>query len=80
MTTRWNEELLARAGFAQIDCVWRWMNFAAWVARQHRDLADPPGPPAGLAMVVDSLVHERDRGAVPGRDRRTRVSRNMTLR
>lgn len=32
MTARWNEELLARGGFAQIDCVWRWMNFAAWVA------------------------------------------------
>jgi tRNA (cmo5U34)-methyltransferase len=32
MTARWNEELLAQAGFAQIDCFWRWMNFAAWVA------------------------------------------------
>ena len=32
MTARWNEELLAQAGFAQVDCFWRWMNFAAWVA------------------------------------------------
>ena len=32
MTAGWNEELLAQAGFAQIDCFWRWMNFAAWVA------------------------------------------------
>jgi tRNA (cmo5U34)-methyltransferase len=32
MTGRWNEELLAQAGFLQIDCFWRWMNFAAWVA------------------------------------------------
>ena len=32
MAARWNEELLAQAGFAQIDCFWRWMNFAAWVA------------------------------------------------
>lgn len=32
MTARWNEELLAQAGFSQIDCFWRWMNFAAWVA------------------------------------------------
>jgi tRNA (cmo5U34)-methyltransferase len=32
ITASWNEELLARAGFAAIDCVWRWMNFAAWVA------------------------------------------------
>jgi tRNA (cmo5U34)-methyltransferase len=32
LTARWNEELLRRAGFRQIDCFWRWMNFAAWVA------------------------------------------------
>lgn len=32
MTAHWNEELLAQAGFSQIDCFWRWMNFAAWVA------------------------------------------------
>jgi tRNA (cmo5U34)-methyltransferase len=32
MTAKWNEELLAQAGFAQVDCFWRWMNFAAWVA------------------------------------------------
>jgi tRNA (cmo5U34)-methyltransferase len=32
MTARGNEELLATAGFEAIDCFWRWMNFAAWVA------------------------------------------------
>jgi tRNA (cmo5U34)-methyltransferase len=32
VTARWNEELLAAAGFDQIDCFWRWMNFAGWVA------------------------------------------------
>jgi tRNA (cmo5U34)-methyltransferase len=32
VTAPWNEELLRAAGFAQIDCVWRWQNFAAWVA------------------------------------------------
>ncbi len=32
MTARWNEELLRTAGFAQVECFWRWMNFAAWVA------------------------------------------------
>jgi tRNA (cmo5U34)-methyltransferase len=32
MTARANEELLATAGFEAIDCFWRWMNFAAWVA------------------------------------------------
>lgn len=32
ITASWNEELLARAGFDAIDCFWRWMNFAAWVA------------------------------------------------
>jgi tRNA (cmo5U34)-methyltransferase len=32
VTARWNEELLRMAGFPQVDCFWRWMNFAAWVA------------------------------------------------
>lgn len=32
VTARWNEELLRTAGFAEIDCFWRWMNFAGWVA------------------------------------------------
>lgn len=32
VTAQWNEELLRQAGFSQIDCFWRWMNFAGWVA------------------------------------------------
>ena len=32
VTSRWNEELLLRAGFHRVDCFWRWMNFAGWVA------------------------------------------------
>ncbi len=32
ITASWNEELLMRAGFEAVDCVWRWMNFAAWAA------------------------------------------------
>lgn len=32
VTAKWNEELLFMAGFRQVDCFWRWMNFAAWVA------------------------------------------------
>lgn len=32
VTAKWNEELLASAGFADIDCFWRWMNFAGWIA------------------------------------------------
>ena len=31
VTAHWNEELLSMAGFRQIDCFWRWMNFAGWV-------------------------------------------------
>lgn len=32
VTARWNEDLLHAAGFRQIECFWRWMNFAAWIA------------------------------------------------
>ncbi len=32
VTAHWNEELLRMAGFRQVDCFWRWMNFAGWVA------------------------------------------------
>ena len=32
LTARWNEEMLQMAGFAEVDCFWRWMNFAGWVA------------------------------------------------
>jgi tRNA (cmo5U34)-methyltransferase len=32
VTAHWNEEMLAAAGFQEIDCFWRWMNFAGWVA------------------------------------------------
>jgi tRNA (cmo5U34)-methyltransferase len=31
-TASWNEELLTTAGFEAVDCLWRWMNFAAWAA------------------------------------------------
>jgi tRNA (cmo5U34)-methyltransferase len=32
VTARWNEELLRGAGFKHVDCFWRWMNFAGWLA------------------------------------------------
>lgn len=32
VTAEWNIGLLRRAGFTEIDCFWRWMNFAGWVA------------------------------------------------
>jgi tRNA (cmo5U34)-methyltransferase len=32
VTARWNEELLSGAGFDEVDCFWRWMNFCGWVA------------------------------------------------
>jgi tRNA (cmo5U34)-methyltransferase len=31
-TARGNERLLEQAGFTDIECFWRWMNFASWVA------------------------------------------------
>jgi tRNA (cmo5U34)-methyltransferase len=32
VTARWNEDMLHTAGFTEIDCFWRWMNFAGWIA------------------------------------------------
>jgi tRNA (cmo5U34)-methyltransferase len=32
VTERWNEEILRSSGFDQVDCFWRWMNFAGWIA------------------------------------------------
>lgn len=32
VTARWNEDLLVGAGFSQVECFWRSLNFAAWVA------------------------------------------------
>lgn len=32
MTAHWNEEMLRITGFTQIDCFWRWFNFAGWIA------------------------------------------------
>lgn len=32
VTARWNEEMMKMVGFRQVDCFWRWMNFAGWVA------------------------------------------------
>lgn len=32
VTAKWNEDLLKRSGFTHVDCFWRWMNFAGWVA------------------------------------------------
>lgn len=31
-TAKWNEDLLKQAGFRYVDCFWRWMNFAGWIA------------------------------------------------
>jgi tRNA (cmo5U34)-methyltransferase len=32
VTSKWNEELLHLSGFSEVDCFWRWFNFAGWVA------------------------------------------------
>jgi tRNA (cmo5U34)-methyltransferase len=31
LTARFNEDLLRAAGFEQVDCFWRWANFAGWL-------------------------------------------------
>jgi len=32
VTARMNEEFLQSAGFREIDCYWRWLNFMGWLA------------------------------------------------
>lgn len=32
VTSAMNVDMLKGAGFAQVDCFWRWMNFAGWIA------------------------------------------------
>lgn len=32
VTADWNEDMLRRAGFADVECFWRWANFAGWIA------------------------------------------------
>lgn len=32
ITAKWNEDLLRKSGFTQVDCFWRSLNFAGWVA------------------------------------------------
>lgn len=32
VTAAWNEQLLRQCGFSQVDCFWRYLNFAGWVA------------------------------------------------
>lgn len=36
VTDEWNREILEKAGFSAVDCIWRWMNFAAYVAVKER--------------------------------------------
>lgn len=32
ITAKWNEDLLKDSGFSSVDCFWRYLNFAGWVA------------------------------------------------
>lgn len=32
VTASWNEQLLGMSGFGELDCFWRYLNFAGWIA------------------------------------------------
>jgi len=32
VTASWNEQLLHQCGFSEVECFWRYLNFAGWVA------------------------------------------------
>jgi tRNA (cmo5U34)-methyltransferase len=40
LTAGWNEDLLRRAGFDDVECFWRSLNFSGWVAVKRES---PPG-------------------------------------
>jgi tRNA (cmo5U34)-methyltransferase len=31
-SAEWNEDALKAAGFTEVECLWRWLNFGAWLA------------------------------------------------
>lgn len=32
ITAKWNEQMLTDSGFSSVDCFWRFLNFAGWIA------------------------------------------------
>jgi tRNA (cmo5U34)-methyltransferase len=32
LTAQWNENIMRGSGFIHVECFWRWINFAGWVA------------------------------------------------
>ncbi len=48
VTAAWNEDILRRTGFEDVECIWRYLNFAAWVAVKNGrgSHAAPPSSPA----------------------------------
>jgi tRNA (cmo5U34)-methyltransferase len=32
VSAQWNEDLVRESGFNQVECFWRWCNFAGWIA------------------------------------------------
>ncbi len=32
LTAQWNENIMWGSGFSEVECFWRWINFAGWVA------------------------------------------------
>jgi tRNA (cmo5U34)-methyltransferase len=41
IAARRNEDLLRKAGFRQVECFWRWCNFAGWIAVKARRRRTP---------------------------------------
>ena len=42
VTASWNEDLVRRAGFDEVECFWRCLNFAGWVAVKRGASIKPP--------------------------------------
>lgn len=45
VTAAWNEDILRRSGFQEVECIWRYLNFAAWVGLKN-GCGAPTGAPA----------------------------------
>jgi tRNA (cmo5U34)-methyltransferase len=77
VTAHRNEALLREAGFGEVECFWRWLNFAGWVAIKRSRWTDRSRVARGLAVAARPGPSA---GARAGRAASRSSSRSRTVR